>query len=583
MSKILAKAYKDNKNKIVEQSLLEHGQEVFDYALSYLEKDLNLDKLVDLLNSSNKEVYGSKFNSSLNSNQTLFNKEDILKILFYASFLHDIGKVNPEFQSKLNKEIKKNKEAISKSSLSLVLQETTRNESEFNGDILDLESYISEISNPKSKNFVRHNKLSYILSQAFVLNEDNIEKSFYLKNIIDYIILFHHSRFFYEEDCTEKPLKNFFPKPKNLEKSIESTIQYLDEVLSLNLNQAKTKNLDNLKLNDFIDKKETLKNLTLFFFEKKLKQETFPLYKDYSKTSNVNSIKQNAIKNIFRLFFNKCDRNVSRVALSLNQNKLNLLNKTINFDELNDNKKFPLTDEKTIEQNKVVETILNKFKSLKVEDENLELKGKNKNIVVLDGATGCGKTRIFTKVFGGLKQTQVKSEIQDLNQSSESSNKKMVVVTPRNTISLGLFEDFLKGEYLTDEKLTFEIVNSENQEKGVFNPATKSFERIELDKQDQATKYQSDIIFMSIDHLVKLYNDNSNSFYQLIEEFLVFDEFHEIYEQELLAIQFVELLYVLNVFNKTKMLCAKGFCCSEADYVAANNILARESTPLFLI
>ena len=404
----------------------------------------------------------------LNIEEQQYLEQNFKKILFFISFFHDIGKMDVNFQ----KFIKKDEEN-------------------------DLNNYLE------------HHIISYYIFKLLNINNSIINDD--IKDVIKYCILYHHSFNplnknsvnFLNNKIDKKLLKNTLEKI--LEENNETLLDYLSKVNNEYYSYFQE------KLN--IELKTIPKNFNDFCL--------FPSYKDIEVFDNQ-SIKYNALKTTIKLFFNTIDR---KTSFSFEFDKsIDFENKNFEKDTcfyLDNDEKFPLNNERTKAQNKVIEEILKNY--------------NNNNISVLNGAAGVGKTRIFLKIFKELRQ----------------GNKQMFIVVPRNTIAESLYEEF-KQQYYFNDSVSIEILNNERED--VF------FKNNESEVSNVSNPYNSNIVIITIDRLTKLLNDNHliYNFERLLNSFIVFDEFHEIFYLDSLCIYFKEVIETFSFFNNSKVLLTSG-------------------------
>ena len=462
-----------------EISLIKHAEDVYDFCkeeskkfnLTYLKQNLN-----DIIFSyHNKEIKGKIL-------------DDVIDHIFKeASIFHDIGKVNPEVQEFFNNKTKK----------TLSLLDFEENET--------LKKY-------QKKKFITHQKISYILYDHFIQTK-KYEDLAVLKEIVKYLILYHHAKNFNDlGDYEKQPLSLNFPdedfKKSDFQENIKNFLKEIDE-------NYKTSYLENYCCDDFKIKQ--------------LSSKTYLPFKEYGEGINIKKIKFEAVKTFFRLLFNNSDREVSKNYLKEEVNKNFNENEKLdeNFKEILKNFEAQYDiNKRTEKQNEIIDNLLE----------------ANNDIFIVDGAPGCGKTRIYTSLF-------IKENLKE--------KKQMFVITPRNTIGMSTYEQYKDEKYFKNKgniNLSFEIINSEFCEKTIFNNGKK-----EIITEDNFEKYNSDIVFMSVDHLIKLYNDvhNQQWFNKILKSLIIFDEYHEIYQQDLLQVFFGEILNVLKLFN-TKTILLSG-------------------------
>lgn len=460
-----------------DQSILEHSKDVL-FVLQEEMKNVNVDRLL--------KIYNEAYDEELSS-------EDLFLLLKEVCTTHDLGKVLKSFQKILIKD--KN--------------DFTKEEEK-------------KVSTKKDSKFISHNRFSYILYDNFVKTSMEDED---LKNLAKYLILYHHAKYFFEKDYEDLKMDEDYPSEKEFFEDEYQLIQKYFEDL-------KSDPDFNLNLEFKIPSEKNKKNL---------KNGIIESFKEYSNDLKISSIKNMAFLSLLRIVFNQSDRKASclhekKLKINKNYTEKELIKNIIEiFNDMNES--FDNTSPRSILQNTIVDKIVLCNKNTINETLN---KNIHHNIHLINGATGCGKTAIYTKIF--LKE-------------NFHERKQMFVVTPRNTIGYSTYVEYQNQRYFKNNKntyLSFEINNSEVCEKTIFkNGETEILNGYE--------KYKSDIVFISIDKLIDLYNDvDKDYFYKIMNSLVVFDEFHEFYQQDLIQVYFAEIINVLSSYKNNKTLLISG-------------------------
>lgn len=359
----------------------------------------------------------------------------------------------------------------------------------------------------KSENIINHAIYSYL-----IFKDLNIKNNCFINDEIlewiSYAILYHHS---FSSDVDKKIIKIINGKDDKKREFRKQIFKNIENIIEKNEYNEYLKKIEEKYFEEFNEE---------IFFKNKFNDDLFRdvlRYKDFEEINN-DKINKNALLTFIRFVFNKADRLVSH-----NFENENLTNKNhFNIDEYYKKDFSKLDDfdknERTKKQDEKIEEIINLFNKEKV--------------AILDGAPGVGKTRMFLKTF------------------AELNKKQLYIITPRNTIAEGLFKEFETLTYF-NENITFELLNSQNQIK------FKNKEIIELEENDF---YKSNIVIISIDRLINIFNENYliSNFLNTTESLIVFDEFHEIYEQNFLTVYFKEFMQVLTSFNSSSILLTSG-------------------------
>ena len=244
-------------------SLIKHAEDVYKLCEEKI-KNTNLNALKELL----KQIV-LKFHKKEDCELIETDFSNILnQILFEMSFFHDFGKINPEIQKFF---IKPNKS-----------KET----------LLDFEENKTLKS---TKGFLSHQKLSYVLFNNF-LETKGYNRISILKQIISYVLLYHHGKNFYDAgNYEDQNLSSNFPNllEKDYKKNIEDYLLEIDA--KYNTQYFKNYSCDLMKM-------------------EYLEQSKYIPFKSYSNKQQIDlfNIKLEAIKTFFRVLFNSADREVSK-------------------------------------------------------------------------------------------------------------------------------------------------------------------------------------------------------------------------------------------------------------------------------
>jgi CRISPR-associated endonuclease/helicase Cas3 len=454
-------AYANTKKQPLEQHLFAVG-----YVASQLIKKLNI------------------VNGDGDENQKL------AKAVFVAGCLHDIGKLDPEFQSWLAKLLTKKK---------------------IDDELLDDGLHIDKGKFSFEKH-PRHNELS-LLMYHLVNDEGFIGINRTHKDMIKHVIFWHHAKPFRKEEFRhlevvyKKFSKNlegikfqdFYYQIRQLIKSVNVLADQYGEVYSV---EGIEKVLDEDRIYD-------------------LKKEIMPQYKIYSLNHDevhdyVKDISLNSHQNIARTVVISADRLVS--ALSCNELGQHIKNKTL--DTLLDN---ILTNDSKLRLS--LQTSLDSFETKYVNSERnikqsiaaeklLEVGG----VAVLNGPAGCGKTKIA------------------LEWAAKSGVNKIIWVCPRVQVCQGLFKD------LTDKDSEQRLLNANVEiNTGEFK-FINGFDKETPEEQE----FTGDIVITTIDQIINAITTHKNvtKLVEFMSAHVVFDEFHEYINMPAFNVLFAELVRV---------------------------------------
>ncbi len=413
--------------------------------------------------------------------QQLFDSKKQADATFVAGCLHDIGKIDPHFQSWVTNPKKQHCVAE-------------------DGQHID-DGKFSFDKHP------RHNEISVLL--YFFL--DSIElKSINqdLKKSIKHTIYWHHAKPFREdkdfdkhgyEDIYKKFTKNL--KEKSFSDLFNETLQLLNTVSNLD-KQYNNKN------------KSLLENIFKTTFDKDIigtLRQPLPHYKTYSLSDNINDyvtdIQNNANNNMMRSCVITADRLIS--ALSADELHTHIKNKT-----LQQLVEPVLYKESTLTTH--IDQCLTSFpagerstKQSEVAHQLAELP----NIAVLAGAAGCGKTKIALE-WAKLKNAQ-----------------QIIWVCPRVQVCQGLFLELITDPYLPNANI--EINTGEYKFTNQWGQSTV-----------EQYLFQGDVVITTIDQIFSaiISHTKADALIDFLNVHIVFDEFHEYVNMPAFNLLFAELI-----------------------------------------
>ncbi len=425
--------------------------------------------------------------------------------VFIAGILHDIGKLDPQFQTWLNKKIAK------------------QEDQEKPDDGYHIDKSVQGFTKFTFEDHPRHNELSWLFTEALLAGNTSLNTD--QKQQISHGVYWHHTKPFRVDDThfnTAKGLHKLFNKSLKdvftINEIHEQAISVLKEVKHI----ASYFEDDDFSVNELIPKWENTFSLT---------GNEIPQYKIYCEISETceefrPDLKKNALNNIIRTSVISADRIISAMSKEDLREYLNegtLLNALddIVFEESTlsqnivkclegFNNQYP-ESERNIEQSKTAGQLA-RLKEIAEFDEVA-------NIGVLQGPAGCGKTKI------ALEWAE-KTEVQ-----------KIIWVCPRVQVCLGLLHDLTQNHYLPNNRI--EIFTGE------FKHILKGGMSIEDAGETPADEYLSgDIVITTIDQVVN--NIISHTKATLMVDFMkvhiVFDEFHELVSMPAYNLLFAELI-----------------------------------------
>jgi CRISPR-associated endonuclease/helicase Cas3 len=408
--------------------------------------------------------------------------------VFIAGCLHDIGKIDPNFQTWVTKD--KNKTFIAHDG-----------------------QHISDGKFSFEK-YPRHNEISVLLYELMdhsglkTLNTENKKR---IKNAV----YWHHAKPFRREDIFEVYGDIYKTLDKNLKGEawslvVEKSRLLLDLVSKIecsyhekedsSLQKCLLLKVDNDRLDDIESKK-------------------LPTYKEYDEGSTLqdfqSSVRKNAINNEIRACLITADRWVSslpaeELANSIKQRSLDDFIKTqIDLQQLNPEsalseniveciKSFPSSD-RSNQQSAVAKKLADNFKQVNV----------------LAGAAGCGKTKIALE-WAQLRQSQ-----------------QIIWICPRVQICQGLFNDLSCSDKPYLPNATIELHTGEYK-------YTNSYDR----KTPEQDYFTGDIVITTIDQILSniISHTRADRLLNYLNVHVVFDEYHEYVNMPAFNLLFAELV-----------------------------------------
>ncbi|WP_440824993.1 CRISPR-associated endonuclease Cas3'' [Psychrobacter cryohalolentis] len=437
------------------------------------------------------------------------NNPKLAQAALIAGILHDIGKLDPQFQEWLK--VKIGKEPIDSSDELLP---------DLPDDGVHIDNSIRGHTKFTFETHPRHHEISWLLAQS-ILPTDLLNST--QRNQIFHGIYWHHTRPYRKDD-------KFFTQAKGIHKLF---------VKSLN-SDSMNKVMDELSavLNDVA---EISKGYTDIDFETllpqwnkgfQLTQEDLPNYKNYDELAEdvdefTIDIRPNALNNLIRTAVISADRIVSALPAedladyikegNLEQAIDNIIVEDSDLcHEINKciagfNKRHPDSD-----RNQSQTHSANKLAELKEIAEFDEAD----NIGVLQGPAGCGKTKIA------------------LEWASKTNAKKIIWVCPRVQVCLGLLADLTQSEYLPNSRI--EIFTGEY--KKILTNTTSMDDVPDTAESDY---FSGDIVLTTIDQVINniiSHHKVTTQMTDFMQAHVIFDEFHELIPMSAFNLLFAELV-----------------------------------------
>lgn len=422
------------------------------------------------------------------------NNPKLQQAAFVAGILHDIGKIDPEFQSWLNKKLGKNPEDFVPE----------------DGVHIDAPAKFSFEKHP------RHHELSWILAESLLEGSalNNGQRS-----QIAHGIYWHHTKPFRKKDEFTKPEAIYAIFKKSLVQ------EKFDEIYG----KASAVITDIASVAEKFEMKNLLPEIRKSF---DLTSDSCPVYKKYDewadeiKEFQVN-VRENALNNLVRASVISADRLVSACSNDDLEEYLSegTLSQLIDDESMQNESALKAEIERCLQgfTNAYPNSERNKSQS-KAAKSLADLKkiaeiNETANIGVLQGPAGCGKTKI------------------SLEWALNTGVEKIIWVCPRVQVCLGLLNDLTEEEYLPNSQI--EIFTGEY--KKIISHGVRFDEVSDTDELDY---FSGNIVITTIDQVVNSIRSHSHvdTFAHFMDSHVVFDEFHELINMPAFNLLFAELI-----------------------------------------
>ena len=437
------------------------------------------------------------------------NNPKLAQAALIAGILHDIGKLDPQFQGWLKTKVGKEPVDVSDEMLP-----------DLPDDGVHIDNSIRGHTKFTFETHPRHHEISWLLAQS-ILPTDLLNST--QRNQIFHGIYWHHTRPYRKDD-------KFFTQAKGIHKLFvkslksDSLNKVMDEVAAVLSDVTEIS-----KGYDDIDFETLLPQWNKGF---QLTQKDLPNYKNYDELAEdieefTVDIKPNALNNLIRTAVISADRIVSAMPAedladyikegNLEQAIDNILIEDSNLcHEINKcitgfNERYPDSD-----RNQSQTQSANKLAELKEIAEFDEAD----NIGVLQGPAGCGKTKIA------------------LEWASKTNAKKIIWVCPRVQVCLGLLTDLTQSNYLPNSRI--EIFTGEYKK-----ILTNTTNMADVPDTDESDYFSGDIVLTTIDQVINniiSHHKVTTQMTDFMQAHVVFDEFHELIPMSAFNLLFAELI-----------------------------------------
>lgn len=413
---------------------------------------------------------------------------------FIAGILHDLGKIDPQFQSWLCGKIKK----------------TPDEPTPIDGLHIDKAKFSFE-THP------RHHEISWMLSEL-LLADDSLNKS--QRQQIAHGIYWHHTRPFRKDDQFNE-LEAIFSifkkslKETTFDKNYEIAVAVLKDIAGM------------VKCHG--DVADLMPKINYKFSD--IHSNSLPKYKKYNNCWDQleeykGDVKENALNNLIRTAVISADRKVSDLSAEdladyIAEGSLSeILDNMEEDSNLSEAIKMCLAGFENHESNSdrnhsqsIAASSLAKLQEFASINDGMA------NIGVLQGPAGCGKTKIA------------------LEWAEKTNAKKIIWVCPRVQVCLGLLNDLTQPNYLPESRI--EIFTGEYK-KILCDGIT--FE--DAKETDEDNYFSGDIVITTIDQVINalITHKKITTMVDLMQAHVIFDEFHELILMPAFNLLFAELI-----------------------------------------
>ncbi len=416
------------------------------------------------------------------------NRTNETTAVFIAGCLHDIGKLDPTFQSWTTNPKKKN--------------------------FVSEDGYHIDDTKFSFEKYPRHNEISLLFYYLFDRENLKITLNSENKNAVKHAIYWHHAKPFRKEKNSFSTYSdiysklNYYLKDSELNGLLENGIKLLNKISDIDINY---RIVDSSRLMDCFDQSINSERISSISSE----APPLPRYKAYEKQEKIEKylpqIKKNAINNIMRSCLISADRLIS--GLTSDDLHNHIKNRTL--DDLTNN--FLSLESNLVSHIDECLKLFPNSERSKKQSEIAHQLVETRDIAVLSGAAGCGKTKIALE-WAKLKRAQ-----------------QIIWICPRVQVCQGLFYELTS--ILSSQ-------NSLSNAKIEINTGEFKFtnEWGKLTIEDDL--FQGDIVITTIDQIFSSITTHTkvDNLINYLNAHVVFDEFHEYITMPAFNFLFAELI-----------------------------------------
>ena len=439
---------------------------------------------------------------------------NLARSAFIAGLLHDIGKIDPQFQQWVTKKTTEKKaKPTNDEDLGIIA---------LPDDGVHIDTSVKGLSKFNFETHPRHHEISWLLAKSLLIEEKSLNPS-QIEQIF-HGIYWHHTRPYRKDD-------KFFSKPEGIDKLFVKSLadSSMEKVIDPLVAVLKDIRMIGEKFQG--DEFDFTKLVAQLNYPYKLTKDNLPDYKIYNNlaeeiTEFTQDIKTNALHNLVRMAVITADRIVSKMpSEDLSAYLADGSLKNALADSLQDDstlgvkierciagfeQRYP-NSERNLSQARASSTLAELQKFAKIEGSN--------NVAVLQGPAGCGKTKIA------------------LEWALKTGVQKIIWVCPRVQVCLGVLHDLTQVDYLPTSKI--EIFTGEYKKVVIADTNFK-------DIADTAVKdyFRGDIVITTIDQVVNniISHQKVTGMLDFMQAHVVFDEFHELIPMPAFNLLFAELI-----------------------------------------